>query len=320
MPARKEPGELDAAVRFAIKLAPEDHARWLQPKLSADLGFARWLDTELIAFPGEPRRRCDTVAELVSRSGSQAPWALVIEAEARPRSVILGRLLEYLLRVFRRVRHGPRGRDPYQVAGALIVLTGHQRGLHIDMRLPETPLALGWTAGVMNVAEEDATQTLARIAAKALGRGILVWVPLMAGADSPEVADEWARLMRLETDAERQREIAGLARVFAEWVGRIDVWEKALEGWEMETWKSKTIETWRAQGRIETQRANLLRVMQLKFRVEIPAELIQLIQGTKDLKTLADWLDHVVLVETLTDFLAVVQPPPGQGKNGANGS
>src|SRR5947199_4544460 len=118
--------DLDQTARFALKLAPAEALRWLLPRLDADLTFRRWLDTEMIAFPGEPRRRCDTVAELVSRSGLQAPWALVVEVEARPRAAMVGRLPEYLLRVFRRVRHGPRGRDPYLVAGVLIVLTGEQ--------------------------------------------------------------------------------------------------------------------------------------------------------------------------------------------------
>src|SRR5690349_11244553 len=140
MPAQTEPGELDATARYAIKLAPGEVIRWTELTLSADLTFARWLDTEMIAFPGEPRRRCDTVAELVSRSGGQPPWALVVEVEARPRAAMIGRFPEYLLRVFRRVRHGPRGRDPYLVAGVLIVLTGEQRGRQVEMRLPDTTL------------------------------------------------------------------------------------------------------------------------------------------------------------------------------------
>ncbi len=221
MPPPRQPGELDATARYAIQLAPEEVIRWAEATLSADLAFSHWLDTEMIAFPGEPRRRCDTVAELLSRTGRQPPWALVVEVETRPRAAMVGRLPEYLLRIFRRVRHGPHGRDPYLVAGILIVLSGEPRAMQVEMRLSDTPLCLGWVVAVMNIAKQDAMETLRRITAGSLGRGILPWVPLMAGADGPAVVDEWLRLVRLEPEVERQRDYAGLARVFAEWVGRL---------------------------------------------------------------------------------------------------
>src|SRR5437588_1916685 len=116
--------ELDQAARFALKIAPAEALHWLLPELDPDLTFTRWLDTETIAFPGEPRRRCDTVAELVSRTGQSPPWAVVLEVEARPRSTILDRLLEYEARLLRKLRHGPHRRDRYLVAGVLILLTG----------------------------------------------------------------------------------------------------------------------------------------------------------------------------------------------------
>src|SRR5689334_507309 len=114
--------ELDQTARYALKMAPAEALHWLVPDLNPDLVFRRWLDTEMIAFPGEPKRRCDTVAELVSRGGAGPPWALVLEVEARLRSTILDRLLEYQLRVMRKLRHGPPRRDRYQVAGVLILL------------------------------------------------------------------------------------------------------------------------------------------------------------------------------------------------------
>jgi hypothetical protein len=320
MAERQEPGELDAAARHAIKLAPEEVARWLLPTLSADLTFVRWLDTEMIAFPGEPRRRCDTVAELVSRSGKQAPWALVIEVEARPRSAIRVRLPEYQLRVLRRVRHGPHGREPYQVAGALIVLKGEQRGMEIQMELPDTSLRFSWAASVMNEAKQDAKEVMAQIKAKKLGLGILPWVALMSGADDPEAAEEWARLILLETDEERRRDYVGVARLFAEWTRRTEIWKKALEGWDMETWKSETIETWRNQGDLRTKRADLIEVMELKFKCEVPADMRQRIQQTTDITTLARWLKQVMLLTSLDDVRREMQQPTGQSTNGAAGS
>src|SRR4051812_47802984 len=103
--------ELEQTAIFTINLDPEGHLRWLEPKLDPDLKFARWLPTQMIAFPGEPDRRCDTVAELISRSSSQAPWLYILEVEARARLRFLDRLFEYQARANRKLRHGPRNRD-----------------------------------------------------------------------------------------------------------------------------------------------------------------------------------------------------------------
>src|SRR5262249_49806956 len=81
-------GDLDRTARYAVKQAAEEHLAWLLPEVSAELAYDDWLDTETIAFPGEPRRRCDTVARLKHREGASPPWAAVLEVEARPRSTI----------------------------------------------------------------------------------------------------------------------------------------------------------------------------------------------------------------------------------------
>src|SRR5712691_11078080 len=129
--------DLDATARYALKMRPAETVQWLVPGLDEDLGYRRWLDTTLIAFPGEPKRRCDTVAELVSRSGTEPPWALVLEVEARPRATMPARLLEYVARILRKKRHGPRRRDRYQVAAVLIYLSGRKKSFVMTMRLPK---------------------------------------------------------------------------------------------------------------------------------------------------------------------------------------
>jgi hypothetical protein len=161
--------------------------RWLMPKLDADLAFTRWLDTETIAFPGEPQRRCDTVAELVSRTGQSSPWAVVLEVEARPRSTIVARLLEYLGRLLRKLRHGPHHRDPYLMAGVVIFLTGRKKELGLKMHLPGTDIALNWKVGVRSMGLRQATASLKQLDRGKLGRVVLPWVPLMAGGGEAAV-------------------------------------------------------------------------------------------------------------------------------------
>jgi hypothetical protein len=85
--------ELEQAAHFALKTVPAEAIAWMLPDLSPDLAFTR-LETNLIAFPGEPGRRCDTVAELLSRSARHRRSAGV-GGGARSRYSFLGRAWEY---------------------------------------------------------------------------------------------------------------------------------------------------------------------------------------------------------------------------------
>ena len=304
--------ELEQTARYTLKVAPAEALRWLLPDLDADLAFSRWLDTETIAFPGEPGRRCDTVAELVSRSGAAPPWALVLEVEARLRSTILDRVLEYEVRLLRKLRHGPRRRD-YQVAAVLILLSGQRGDLKLGMRLPGTKLGLRSRAGTRSLARQRAADTLARIDRGELGLSVLPWLPLMAGGGDPATVQEWLRLARRETVAERRRDCAGLAKVFAERTGWLPVWKEALETFDM--WQSQVIKEWKDAGRQEEKRNDLLMLLQARFKAEVPADLSQTIQQTDDLGTLSQWLLAVLEVASLDEFRSRMQTTAPPTKN-----
>jgi hypothetical protein len=300
--------DLDGAARYALKMRPAEKVSWLVPGLDEDLAFRRWLDTEMIAFPGEPKRRCDTVAELVSRSGKQAPWALVCEVEARPRATIRERLLEYQLRVLRKKRHGPRQRDRYQVAGLVLLLTGKMKALEIHAALPGTNLLLHYKAQAVNLSTMSAAGVLERIAGGELGRTVLAWAPLMQGGGEPAVASRWVELARQEPDPQFRADYAGLALVFAECARCRPVWEKALEGWEME--QSAVIKGWKDQGHKEglreglregrqegsvtTQRASLVKLLRTRFRNEPLDDVLQKVEQTSDLDLLGGWFDRAL--------------------------
>ncbi len=303
---------LDRTARFALKIDPPEVMRWLLPKLDPDLAFTRWLDTEMIAFPGEPGRRCDTVAELVSRSGQAPPWALVVEVEARPRATIADRLLEYEGRLLRKLRHGPRRRDRYLVAGVLIFLTGRWRKLTLKMRLPGTDVGLRWKVQVLSLARESAAGTLERIGRGELGRSVLPWVPLMAGGGEAAAVQEWVRLASQEPDEQRRTDYAGLALVFAERAGCLPAWKQALEGFNM--WESQVLKerenVVRLEGRLEEKRSDLLEVLRLRFQMEVPPDLTRAIREVTDLALLAGWFKAAVTVSSLEAFGAAVQAGP----------
>ncbi len=279
------------------------------PDLDADLDFARWLDTETIAFPGEPGRRCDTVAELVSRAGRSAPWALVLEAEARQSASILERVLEYEVRLLRKLRHGPHRRDRYQVAAVVLFLRGRKQDLKLRMRLPGTDVGLDVTVRVMSLARQSAVATLERIGRGELGRSILPWVPLMAEGAEAAVVAEWVRLAAAEPNVQRRTDYPGLALVFAESAGRLPVWKQALEGFDM--WQSEVIREWktagRREGRLEEKHGDLLLVLRERFQTEVPTDLAQRIEQTTDLEVLSNWLTAALRAPSLDAFRSAIQ-------------
>lgn len=318
--------ELDQASRFAIKRTPTDVRHWLLPLFDHDFEFVRMLDTRMIAFPGEPKRRCDTVAEFVSRSGTQPPWAIIFEVEARPRAPILDRLLEYKCRVVRKLRHGPHLRDRYRVAALVLFLSGTMRELKIDMWMAGEEIGLVGVMKSIELSTMSAAETLARIARGELGRGILFWIALMSGAGDAGVVAEWLRLASEEPDADRRSEYGGIALIFANWAGHGTIWQKALEGWNVE--KIEIVERWKAEARTEgrreghregalqTARANLLKLLGFRFTSELPTALTELIKKQADPDRLSAWYDAALAAASLEAFqqgITTSQIQPGNG-------
>jgi hypothetical protein len=62
-------GVFDQGAKYTIKDEPAGFFAWRLPRFFAAFAFAGWSDTTTLAFPGEPDRVCDTVAEFVPRSG-----------------------------------------------------------------------------------------------------------------------------------------------------------------------------------------------------------------------------------------------------------
>ena len=120
-------GQFDQAARYTAKLDPPAFLRWLLPGLDPALAFRGWLDTRTLPFPGEPDRTCDTVAELLDAAYIGRLWALIVEFQSEPDPEILERLLEYMIRLRREVRHGSDRRERYVTAAVLLNLTGPRK-------------------------------------------------------------------------------------------------------------------------------------------------------------------------------------------------
>src|SRR5436309_98277 len=59
-------------------------------------------------------------AELVSRSGTQPPWACLVEPQGQWEGSFLTRLLQYLLLLHDELRHGPHGQDRYLMMAGIV--------------------------------------------------------------------------------------------------------------------------------------------------------------------------------------------------------
>jgi hypothetical protein len=175
----KTENHFDQASRYLAKLDPAGFIRWLLAADGPHFAFQEWLDTRTLPFPGHPDRTCDTVAELVELRKEGSRWALPLEFQTKPDPEMFGRWLEYLGRLWREIR--PRTGGHYQVAGALVNLTG--------MSDASANMSLGTQAQTLlkvrevNLCQLKAAPLLADVAAGNMTMALLPFIPLMHGGN-----------------------------------------------------------------------------------------------------------------------------------------
>jgi hypothetical protein len=234
---------------------------------------------------------------------------IVAEFQTEPRADDLERVLEYMLR-FRRERRplwDPRLR--YLVMGVLLNLTGPRQADALSMPAPGMP-EFGLAGRLVRLAlrEEDAAETLARVAADQLSRCVLPWVSLMQGGGTLAVLAEWKRLADHEPDVAVRLQSAVDALVFAELPGVWTQWKQALEGWNVQV--SQQVLEWQAEARAEaevlTRRTDLLRVLEAHCGSQPPADLATVIEDSVDPQQLLRWLDVALKVKSYDAFRAAM--------------
>ena len=136
--------------------------------------------------------------------------------------------------------------------------------------------------------------------------------PLMQGADDPAVIAEWKRLALQESDAAKRGSYGALALVFADLVGRKDVWEKELEGWNVQ--ESYFVNKWQAEATRKTLRGAVRSVLTSRGIDPIPPEINAALDGQSNPDVLDAWIKGAVTATTASDFLAFIQ------KHGSTGS
>src|SRR5262249_36130408 len=142
-------------------------------------------------------------------------------------------------------------------------------------------LGLWIRTGVRNLGQISARDTLAAIASGGTSLCVLAWVPLMAGADQTEVVAEWRRLADTEADLRKRADYGVLALAFARLAERREVWEKGLEGWNVEksSYFAEIEARGMAKGEAEGRRALLLRFLQRRFSDPVPEDVQKAVQA-----------------------------------------
>src|SRR6185437_5500518 len=299
---RSDMGVFDQASHYALKSDPSAFFLWRMRRFVDRFTFLGWLDTTTLAFPGEPDRICDTVAEFAPRDGEGPRRLLDVESQSEPHGDILERLGEYAYRLRRGQRYGVGAEGKYQVVSVLLNLTGRAQPSELDMREADLDGAgLHLRVVLITFAEEDAAATLVGIASGELSRGLLPWIPLMRGGGEAGIITEWIRLALEEPSTPRRGDYAGLALVFAELAGRRPVWREALKGWNMQV--SQQVLEWQAEARIETDlerlRKVILRAIELRFHVPVPADLRAAVTALGDIDELSRWFEATQTSESL---------------------
>ncbi len=283
----------DQAARYAIKLDPYGLLAWLLLGLGGRLVFNRWLDTQTIPYPGDPDRRCDTVAELIPPDQGEPPWALILESQTEPDSDLPDRALEYLARLRRELRYGPHGRDRYSIGVAVLNLTGVAQTDRIEMVLPGGDgVEFCWRFLVVTMADKDAAETLRMIRDGQASLCLLPWIPLMRGGDQPATIVEWKELANREPVTRRKADYGGLAVIFAQLTGCSHLWREALEDWAM--MESTIVNEWMAKGRLATLSEVLLKLLAKHCPQGLPPEVVSAVQNQEDEIILKRWVDAAI--------------------------
>jgi hypothetical protein len=285
--------DYDTGSRYAIlHLDPEGFLVWLVPTTRGSRAWKGWLPTERITFPGEPERRCDTVARFESVTGTAPPVALIVESQTRPRGDLPEREGEYALRIRREIVFH---RDPlvqYDVVAALLNLTGPPNPEEWVME-PAGFGGLGMRLRLKVAAMRDveARQILTGVREGNISVALLAWLPLMKDADNKEMAREWADQARAVNDERITADLGALARLFAKLAERKEVWDPVLEGWNVE--RSPVVLEWQKQAQhanVVAARRVLMSSLQSRLSGELPPDLLTAIQAQEQHQTLLDWL------------------------------
>lgn len=267
------------------------------------LTFVRWEDARRLVCPGEPDRTNDLVAIFQDEDNSGREVWLVTEIEEEPEKDALYRMAQYQILLGREVNPTCDPLGP-AVGGLLINLTGEQRVTRLDWTWAGGAFGLALAPFVVNVGNQDAVVSLAKIERKELGFPVLPWLAMMRGGGKEDFIKRWKGVVEMETDEGRRLQYREAAIVFAE-LTRCQVnWLQATEGWMLR--ESQYIKKWELVGEeraeLRTKRAFLLKAVKMRLQDPVAESIRLAIEGTNDLSKLEAWYEMALTANTVADL------------------
>lgn len=140
--------------------------------------------------------------------------------------------------------------------------------------------------------EENGLVFLDRVAQNQLQAMLLPWVVLMLHGQKASTAKAWARLCRERLGEAAARELAALAWNFCELTDCRAVWHPYLEPFLVQ--ESIFLREARAEGRIQSQREALSKLLRAKLQGDSLWAALALAEQQTDLATLTTWFDSAL--------------------------
>ncbi len=294
--------DYDKAGRYLIKRDPMRFLRWL---LRRPIAFHAWIDARRLALPDQG----DLVQDLIA-----ACWinnqleALCLELEAESAASTAGRLLYGYVP---RLAAEPGGLELTAVGGIVINLTGRDQPPTVEQRSQLAPDS--WLHGSVtqrSLRTIPAVEVADEIRAGTASWWLLAWLPLLQGGDETAILNTWKELAALEPDGRERGVVAGLTLTFAELGKTIDVWVKALEGWNvikspyLEALREAVRADGRAEGRVEGMRELLLSLGRQKFGKAPTKKHLQQLDAITELDRLEALGERLLTVASWSELLA----------------
>jgi hypothetical protein len=135
------------------------------------------------------------------------------------------------------------------------------------------------------------------------------WIPLMLGANKPEIVRRWRDLAMRQKRLDLRGNYGVLALVFADMAGRKQLWETGLEGFNMQ--ESTIMRQWREEakkqgieeGTLTNARAAVVNVLQARFpQTPVPEGVRAALEKNADVQQLTYWHREAVLTASRADF------------------
>jgi hypothetical protein len=290
-----EDSPYDRSSRILAEKAGKRMLCWMTETPLAAVGTVSALKTKL-SVPGLPERESDLIWRTTREDQGGVPWAVLVEFQTIPSSLMFGRLMVYGGLLWLQEKPAPLPGDRFALTSVVVNLTG--KGDSGRLYTWAEGRSMGALPFELNIAGLKAENILGQVERGEAPVEVLAWMPLMQRGGEEDIIQRWLRLADAEQDAER-RGVLKTVLVFAELANCLPQWEKAMEGFNV--MRSAVLDRYEAKGKVEGLVGAVRRILEVKFK-PLPADLLTALLSTVDPDKLLDWAGIAGSADTLEKF------------------